>query len=354
MITNRISGLVYHRRLPLIVLVVSVVACLLAVQMFWPSFGNALPCLHCLQVSVLDIGQGDSIYVRAPNGNSLLVDAGPPGGQVSRRISESAVTMFDTSIDVMIATHPDADHIGGFKEVLQHFDAGMLIDSGTEVQTAIYKNMMEEISAKHIPHVVAQRGMNIVLDKDANVVFHILYPSDDYFFYKFKECEAANTERKRLHKKGSLKKCENVYKVDTNTMSVVGKLTYGNTRFVLTGDSPVEVEKYLVDAEKVASSSVSLSADVLKVGHHGSKSSTSKEFVEAVSPEFAAISVGAKNKYGHPAEQVLKILTEANFATSSVVSSTSSTASSSIQILRTDQLGTIHFISDGYKVWVKK
>jgi competence protein ComEC len=310
----------------------------------------------CLEVSVLDIGQGDSIYIHAPNGVDMLIDSGPPGGQVSRKVAEMK-NIFDNGIDILLATHPDADHIGGFEELLQHFHAEAFIDPGLAANTATYKNLISEIDSEKIKKVVAERGMKIVLDPERKIVFEVLYPDPAFYTEKFDQCVADNDERKAHKKKGALKNCDTLLKKETNDMSIVGKLTYGNTSFMLTGDAPDAVEKYVernftwhststfssttAGACTAAEygSSKSLCSNVLKVGHHGSKNSTGEEFVKAVSPQYAAISVGATNRYGHPAERVLETLMA---------------ASSSPSILRTDKLGTIKFVSDGDTVTLVK
>lgn len=349
LIKGNLSGLVYHRRLSYFTLAVA----LIFAALLWNLNGTFVSPAHvtsdthagkcCLKVSILDIGQGDSIYIQTPDGHSTLVDAGPAGGQVNARIEEQA-GMFDKNIDVLLATHPDADHIGGFQEVLSHFGAGAFVDPGIPDDTATYKNLISSVDAAHIKRIVARRGLEILLDPVDDVRFEILYPDDGFYAYRYDQCESDNTEHKRLHKKGSLKNCKNIFKLETNEESIVGKLIYGNTSFLLTGDAPIDVEQYLMhqlgaaDTARTSATST-LRADVLKVGHHGSKNSTSPEFVAAVSPEFAAISVGAKNRYGHPTDQVLQIL---------------AAASSSPQVLRTDKVGTIKFSSDGETVTLEK
>jgi beta-lactamase superfamily II metal-dependent hydrolase len=331
LIKNQIVRLVYHRRIPQVAAVFGALLCVFIAYSF--SAIGPHTCVECLEVDVLDIGQGDSIYIAAPNGNSLLVDSGPAGGQVNKKINETGKNIFDNFIDVILATHPDADHVGGFQEVLQHWSAGLFVEDGLRGDTATYKNLVAEVDAQKIPHIVARRGLNIVLDRERNIIFHVLYPDNSFYTYRYDECQAANAKHKRLHKPGGLKKCKNVFQLETNEMSIVGKLTYGNTSFILTGDAPQDVEDFLIHEFQ----DDGLHSDVLKVGHHGSKYSSSDEFLAVVSPHYAAISVGAKNRYGHPAERVLETL---------------AAASSSPEILRTDKMGTIRFISDGKSVHV--
>ncbi len=257
-----------------------------------------------LTVAVLDIGQGDAIFIEAPNGNQVIVDGGPD----QKLISELGHVMpfYDRSIDMIINTNPDSDHYAGFFDLLKTYKVGEFMESGTISDTPTYKQLEKTIAEKHIPKIVAKRGMKIVLDKDVSLF--VLYPDRD------------------------------VSNWTSNNGSMVMKLVYGDTSFLLQGDATAEVEKYLVSLEKSAESRVygGLSAQVLKAGHHGSRTSTSEGYVEAVSPEYAAISDGKNNRYGHPHKETLDTL-EKNH----------------VKILRTDFLGRIIFQSDGKNITVK-
>lgn len=339
-VKSSLLGLVYHNRLPYFCLIFSIV---IFTFIFYIGGKNVAPlknilpknentiCQECLKVYMLDVGQGDSFYIQAPNGNSLLIDAGQPNGGAQNKISKIKNNFFDRTIDVLLATHPDADHIGGFENILKGFVAGLYVDPGVIADTAIYKNLKKEISEQRITSLVFRRGVQIILDKERNIYFETLYPDNSFFAYKYNECEFQNSERKRLHKKGSSKKCKNVFKLETNEMSIVGKLVYGKTSFLFTGDAPDAVENFLMKEFKNSE----FRSNVLKVGHHGSKYSTSQRFAEIVEPSYAAISVGVKNRYGHPAERVLETL---------------HTISTKPEIVRTDQVGTMVFISDGVDI----
>jgi competence protein ComEC len=266
-----------------------------------------------LEISYLDIDQGDSTYIRAPNGNSILIDGGPPSGQVSTKIS-GVTNIFDKQIDVIIATHADADHIGGLASVLQNYSTSLFLDPHFSSGTGIYKKLFEIATEKNILRLTARKGINIFLDDD--VVLKILYPNNLFPIYLYEQCEL----EKKQKRKGR-KKCEKNLFLDTNQTSVVAKLEYKNKSFLFTGDAPITVENFLIDSK------VNLSSDVLKVGHHGSKTSTSKRFVKEVNPSLAIISAGKENRYGHPHEDTLEHL-------------------SGIKILRTDLLGTITVMGD--------
>src|SRR3989344_299224 len=214
-----------------------------------------------LTVAFLDIGQGDAIFIEAPNGNQVLIDGGP-NKSVLRALGKM-MPFYDHTIDAIVATHPDQDHISGLVDVLNRFSVAAVFEPGVNASTSAYQTFEKTIADKKVPRILARRGMRIVLDE--GVFLNILFPDRD----------VNNTE--------------------TNTASIVAQLHYGNTNVLLTGDSPQAIEKYLVSLD-----GKTLHSDVLKPGHHGSKTSSSLEFVTAVTPTYAVISSGKDNKYGHP------------------------------------------------------
>ncbi len=250
-----------------------------------------------LTVVFLDAGQGDAIFIEAPNGNQVLIDGGP-NKSVLRQLSK-VMPFYDRSIDIVIATHPDKDHIGGLPDVLQRYTVDFILESGAKNDTGISRAFESAILQNKIKRIFAKRGMAITLGDD--VFLNILFPDRD------------------------------VSEVESNTASIVAQLVYKNTEFMFTGDSPKTIEEYLVflDGEKLRS-------DVLKVGHHGSKTSSSESFVGYVSPEYAIISAGADNSYGHPHKEVVEILNQFGSA-----------------ILNTKDNGAIVFKSDGENIVVK-
>ena len=250
-----------------------------------------------LTVVFLDAGQGDAIFIEAPNGNQVLIDGGP-NKSVLRQLSK-VMPFYDRSIDIVIATHPDKDHIGGLPDVLQRYTVDFILESGAKNDTGISRAFESAILQNKIKRIFAKREMAIMLGDD--VFLNILFPDRD------------------------------VSEVESNTTSIVAQLFYKNTEFMFTGDSPKTIEEYLVflDGEKLRS-------DVLKVGHHGSKTSSSESFVGYVSPEYAIISAGADNSYGHPHKEVVEILNQFGSA-----------------ILNTKDNGAIIFKSDGENIVVK-
>lgn len=251
-----------------------------------------------LTVAFLDIGQGDSIFIEAPNGNQMLVDGGPNKSVLSAL--GGVMPFYDHTIDVVVATHPDQDHISGLIDVLNRFSITAIFEPGANASTSAYQTLEKTIIEKKVPRILARRGMRIVLDE--GVFLNILFPDRD------------------------------VSNVETNTASIVAELQYGNTNVLLTGDSPQVIEKYLVSLD-----GKTLHSDVLKPGHHGSKTSSSPEFIGAVAPQYAVISAGKNNKYGHPHKETLDTLKQFG-----------------VSVLRTDRSGTIVFQSDGGAVRVVK
>lgn len=241
---------------------------------------------------MLDVGQGDALFIESPTGTQLLVDGGPP----RKILSQLARVMspFDRHIDAIVITNPDQDHIGGFEDVLKVYKVDRVFEPGTINDSKTYQNLKEEIKNKNIPDILAKRGMK--LDIGGGAVIDILFPDRDVSTW------------------------------NSNDGSIIAKLSYGETSMMLTGDSTSVTEKIIL-AENSGSL---LKSTVLKVGHHGSRTSTSAPFMEAVAPTYALISNGKDNKYGHPHPDTLATL--AQFGT---------------EIFRTDLLGTIIMKSDG-------
>lgn len=250
-----------------------------------------------LTVAFLDVGQGDAIYIEAPNGNQILIDGGS-NKSVLRELSK-VMPFYDRTIDIVLATHPDKDHIGGLVDVLDRFEVETFIEPGVSSDTAVYASLVRHIEQNKVESIIARRGQKIVLDDE--VVFTILFPD------------------------------RGVSGVGSNDASIVAQLVYGETEFLLTGDSPRKIEKYLVSVD-----GKNLKSDVLKAGHHGSKTSSSELFVGFVSPKYGIISAGRDNRYGHPHKEVLDVFEKFN-----------------IPLKNTAESGTIIFTSDGENIFVQ-
>lgn len=225
------------------------------------------PQSRVLTVSFLDVGQGDAIFIESPTGRQMLIDGGPDRS-VLRELSK-VMNPMDRSIDVVVETHPDADHVTGLAYVLGRYQIGAFMDpnrpADTEISQVVIDSVLKEPGAVRI---IGRTGERI--DLGGGVYADILSPHGD------------------------------VSQLPTNNGSVVMRLVYGNTSFMLTGDLPSEIEDYLV-----AERGNTLKSDVLKAGHHGSKYSTDDAWLAAVHPALVVISAGKGNRYGHPNPETL-------------------------------------------------
>lgn len=272
--------------------VLLLVVCVLVVMNIYLFQFHSKGQSHTLTFAMLDIGQGDALFIESPTGTQILFDAGPPKkilGQLAKVMSP-----FDRHIDAIVITNPDADHIGGFHDVLKTYKVGQVFEPGTVNDSKTYQNLEAEIKQKNITSTLVKKGMR--LDIGGGAFIDILFPDRD------------------------------VSDWSRNDGSVMAKLTYGESSVMLTGDATTVSEKFMLYANK----DEDLHSDVLKVGHHGSRSSTSYEFLKAVKPAYALISDGKDNTYGHPHQETLKALEEF-----------------SVKVFRTDTDGTIIMKSDG-------
>jgi competence protein ComEC len=243
-----------------------------------------------LRVHFIDVGQGDSTLVEK-DGHFMLIDAGErdQGEAVASYLEKQGVK----TLDYVIGTHPHSDHIGGLEAVIRKFDVQKVLLPEKEHTTKVYERLLDAIADKNLKITLPKPGDNYTLG-DAS--FQIIAPNRDY---------------------GD----------DLNNWSIGLRLVYGKNSFVLCGDAEKEAEKDMV------ANGFPLKADVLKLSHHGSTTSSSEGFMDQVDPEYGVISCGKNNDYGHPHKEILDMLKKRN-----------------IKVLRTDQLGTIVAVSDGSKV----
>lgn len=231
-----------------------------------------------MRVSFLNVGQGDAIFIESPTHRQILIDGGKDGA-VLRELG-AVMPWWDRSIYVVVATHPDLDHIGGLIEVLKRYRVRNIFQSDVLGDTPQVRTLAEVIAneSKHGAQLFsARRGQRI--DIGGGAYIEILFPD------------------------------RGVDRVETNTGSVILRVVYGDTSFLLTGDSPSAVEEFLValDGKK-------LKSDVLKAGHHGSRTSSSLLFVGFVDPEYAVFSRSCDNTYGHPHREVRETFSRFNIA----------------------------------------
>jgi len=265
---------------------------LVNVTIFYTVFAETRD--NFLKVSFLDVGQGDAIFIETPTGNQLLIDGGPDKN-ILNALSR-VMPFYDKSIDMIITTHPDQDHIGGIPEVLKNYNVLEYIDSGATSSTGTFLELQKEIEDKKIKTEIARVGE--IIDLGGETYLKILYPEDE------------------LKSK------------DTNDNSIIAKLFYGDSTFLFTGDAPTDVEQYLAMTH-----GEELDSDVLKVAHHGSRNSLSPEFLSAVSPEYSIISAGENNSFGHPHKEIVDFLNTIG-----------------TKILGTYEFGDVIFTSDGENI----
>ncbi len=223
-----------------------------------------------LTFAVLDIGQGDSLFIESPTGTQVIVDGGP-GNNLMKEIS-TVVPWYDRHIDMIVVTNPDADHYSGFIPLMNKYSVDVDLESGTNNPFELYGVLEKEIADKGIPKILARRGQ--IIDLGGGAHLDIIFPDRD------------------------------VSGLSSNDGSIVMKLVYGETSVMLQGDSTAKIEDYLL----TNTSTSTLKSTILKAGHHGSKTSNTLEYVTAVSPEWSVISSGANNSYGHPHTETLETM----------------------------------------------
>ena len=253
-----------------------------------------------LEVVFFDIGQGDSIFIETPERFQVLIDGGP-GLAVLEKLGQE-MAFYDREIDLIILTHPEHDHYFGLLEVLKRYEVKNILWTGVLRDTAEYQEWVRLINEEGANIIIAETGQKIMLQENPLIFLEILHP--------FENLEGQETKY-------------------TNDTSIVAELVFNDVSFLFTGDISKKIEKELVYEY------IDLDTDVLKVAHHGSKTSSCLEFLEIVSPELAIITVG-ENNYGHPHPDVLANLEKFD-----------------IQVLITKELGDIKIVSDGNNIKIQ-
>ncbi len=255
-----------------------------------------------LHVSFLDVGQGDAILIQKGN-QQVLIDGGPSPQAIGLGLGEK-MPFWDRTIELVVLTHPSADHVTGLVEVLNRYNVKQVLYPDLAYASEIYGEWLRLVQEKGTKCTLAQAGQQI--DLGGRVVLEVLHPPIPLL---------TGTESD----------------IDNNGM--VLRLSMGEISFLFTADTMWETELELIHNR------ANLNSTVLKVGHHGSDTSTTPRFLAVVNPRLAVISVGADNEYGHPADEVMTRLRE---------------KTGMENIYRTDEDGTIEFITDGERMWVKK
>lgn len=254
-----------------------------------------------LKISFLDVGQGDAILIQAPDGRQALID----GGEDSERLLGELANQlgwFNHHLDLLILTHPHSDHVRGLNGLFDRFIIGQVVATLVNHNSSIYQFWLDNLRSRNITVTAAAWPQEFFLGSELKL--SVLSP-------------AASLAGQNID--------------NLNNSSLVILVSYGQSRVLLMGDAETEVEKSLLER------GVEVRAQILKIGHHGSTTATSQEFLAAVSPQAAVISVGANNDFGHPHQRVLNRLERAG-----------------VPILRTDQLGAITFVSDGATISLVK
>ncbi|MBM3174744.1 MAG: DNA internalization-related competence protein ComEC/Rec2 [Chloroflexi bacterium] len=255
-----------------------------------------------LHISVLDVGQGDAILIQTPNGQDILIDGGPSPRAISLALGEK-LPFWDRTIDLIVLTQPQADHLTGLVEVLNNYKVGLIIEPNIEYNSEIYQEWDRLVKVKDIKHKITHSGQEIELGHGLRI--DVLNPPPGLL---------------------------NGTSDDVDNNGLVLRLSYNDVSFLFTADIGLEAERHLV-AQRAK-----IKSTVLKAAHHGSKTSTSSEFLAVVDPEVAVISVGSSNRLNLPNPEVtgrlIKQLGEN-------------------RVYTTANNGTIEFITDGKRLWAK-
>ncbi|VHR69684.1 DNA uptake transporter [Clostridioides difficile] len=247
-----------------------------------------------LSIHMIDVGQGDSILVQTPTNKNILIDGGDEDSEniIISYLRQKRIK----TIDIIIATHPDSDHIGSLDNVIKKFNVNSIYMPEQSTDSEAYQNLINSCTDKNLS--IQHLYKNDVLNIDNNINIYVLSPS--------------------------------YIQEESNLNSIVFKLTFNDNSFLFMGDAEEENEKEILHSFKLNN------INFIKIGHHGSNSSSSLEFIKKISPDIAAISCGYKNQYGHPHREVINNLKQNH-----------------VSIYRTDRIGDIVFYSDGEIIFTK-
>ncbi len=279
----------------------SILPVLIAAILVWAAVLNIPD--DKLHVSILNVGQGDSILIQTPSRQNILIDGGPSPQAINLELSKK-LPFWNRTIDLMILTQPQADHVTGLAEILQHYEVKQIIESGLSYNSFIYNQWLMLIQEKKTKYSTVRAGQEISLGN--NITIEVLHPP-----------------------KAFIKDTSD----NINSNGMVLRCNYNAVSFLFTADINEETEWYLI------SQRANLKSTVLKVAHHGSQTSTSPQLLAVAAPKAAAISVGSNNNFGQPHPEVLARLSQ---------------KLGREQVFLTSENGTIEFITDGSRLWVKR
>jgi competence protein ComEC len=253
-----------------------------------------------LHVYFLDVGQGDAIFVVTPQGRQILIDGGPAPSVILNQLARHT-PFWDRSLDVLVATQPDADHLAGLVAVMERYTVGAVLTAEWpgRARDPTVSRWSQLVAERHPSRIQPQIGLKLQIEPGVEMV--LLHPEADA-----------------------------VASLSSNDASLVTRLTFGGISFLFTGDVEAEGEGMLMRSGYLRPTTV------LKAAHHGAKTSTSPEFLTLADPQFVVISVGAGNPFGHPSPEVLTRLADRR-----------------ARSVRTDQSGTVEIASDGTRLWIK-
>ena len=289
---------IYYNKKYIFIILFSIVISLAAlIYAFINNSSNSLykPEADKMIVHYIDVGQGDSILIQVNNKN-LLIDSGPKSDK--KKLLDYLSTLNLDRFDYIIATHPHEDHIGNMSEIIDYYEVLNFYAPKIQTSTKTFEKMIDSLKAKNLKINIIKKGTNSI-DLGENIKFTVFSPTKDLY-------------------------------EDLNNYSPVIKIQYGKTSFLFTGDAQQDVEKEIINSNE------DISADILKVGHHGSLTSTTKEFLNKVHPSVGVISVSSDNSYNHPNSHIINSLKD-----------------SKVIAYRTDIDGTIILSSDGSNI-IKK
>jgi competence protein ComEC len=248
-----------------------------------------------LRVTVLDVGQGDAILIQTPDGQDILVDGGP--GRAVLRALGNELSWRDRSFEMVVVTHPDGDHFYGLVDVLDRYDVRRVIVGSTLVESGHEVVLLRAVQAEGL--AIENPSLGTTFDLGGGVRLEVIGPAEPV---------ASDPQ--------------------TNNTSLIVRLVWGEVSFLLTGDMEAKAEQALLD------SGIDVSATVLKVAHHGSLSSSSKEFLAAVDAQVSSISAGKDNQFGHPRPEIVDRLDDYG------------------PVYTTSEVGAIRFETDGERLWI--
>jgi len=276
-----------------------IIIILIVMVFLWTGYQKSTHGL--LKISVFDIGQGDAILIQTPNNQQILIDGGPNQTIINNLGGE--LPFWDRNIDMLVSTHPHADHISGLIEVLDRYNVDQIMTLDTDYDSAeyqVWKDYLEQFSGEI---VYANAGQQIKVD---DFKLNVIFPDQEYLQIK---------------------------QDNINNLSIILKIEYGEFSMLFTGDAECKEQMQFLDQD--------IDIDVLKVPHQGAKDGGCKEFLQATTPEKAIISVGRNNQFGHPHKEHLDLLSDLI------------PDKEGQEIFRTDKNGDIHIYSDRNTYWIE-